>query len=216
MYEYEEDDVLEERVDRLETLLGKFIVETNTSIKVLSREMRNFKNEVRQDQKDFREEMKVFKDESRQERKQMNRQWGELANKMGTLIEDIVAPAVRPVVKKYFGTELSDFMIKRKRKIKEGGLTGEFDVIGVSEDRVFVVECKSSPSAAYLDSFVSSIGKFRELFPEYAGKKIIPVFASLRFEEDLIRIASEKNVYLLAYREWEYMDILNFSEVVVL
>ena len=248
MYEYEEDDVLEERVDRLETLLGKFIVETSTSIKVLSREMRNFKNEmkdfreemkgfkdevrqdqkdfreemkgfkdeVRQDQKDFREEMKGFKDESRLERKQMNRQWGELANKMGTLIEDIVAPAVRPVVKKYFGAELSDFMIKRKRKIKEGGLAGEFDVIGVSEDRVFVVECKSSPSAAYLDNFVSSIGKFRELFPEYAGKKIIPLFASLRFEDDLIRIASERNVYLLAYREWDYMDILNFSEVAVL
>ncbi len=237
MYGYEEESDLAERVDGLEVLLGKFIADTGTSIKALSREMRNFKNEMKDfkdemtdfkdEMKDFKDEMKDFKDEMtdfkdemkdfktevRNDQKRMNRQWGELANKMGTLVEDIVSPAVRPVVKKYFDTELSDFMVKRKRKIRESGLAGEFDVIGVSEDKVFVVECKSSPSAEYLDKFIASIGKFRELFPEYAGKKIIPLFASLRFEEELIRAASEKNVYLLAYREWDYMDILNFENV---
>jgi hypothetical protein len=215
MYGYEEESDLAERVDGLEVLLGKFIADTGTAIKTLSREMRNFKNEMKDfkdemtdfkdemtdfkdEMKDFKDEMKDFKTEVRTDQKRMNRQWGKLANKMGTLVEDIVSPAVRPVVKKYFDTELSDFMVKRKRKIRESGLAGEFDVIGVSEDKVFVVECKSSPSEEYLDKFIAGIGKFRELFPEYAGKKIIPLFASLRFEEELIRAASEKNVYLPA------------------
>lgn len=42
-----EDIEIEERVDRLETVLGQFIVQTNTSLSRLSREMSGFKNEMR-------------------------------------------------------------------------------------------------------------------------------------------------------------------------
>lgn len=74
--------------------------------------------------KDFKNEMKDFKDEMKADHKKMNKQWGDLANKMGTLIEDIVAPAVDPVVKKYFGREVTGFMIHRKRHNKELNLKG--------------------------------------------------------------------------------------------
>ena len=190
-----DESLIEERVDRLETILGEFIVRTSTSLSRLSNEMREFKNEVRQD------------------RKAMNKQWGELANKMGTLTEDIVVPAVRPAIKRYFNQELIDFMVKRKRKIKASGLEGEFDVIAVSEDKVFVVEVKSSPDENYLNEFVKKMDRFVTLFPEYADKQLIPVFAGLRFEPDMTELASSKNVYVLAYREWDYMDILNFDKV---
>ncbi len=182
-------------VDRLETILGEFIVHTSTSLNRLSNEMRGFKNEVQQD------------------RKAMNKQWGDLANKMGTVTEDIVAPAVRPAVKRYFDQELTDFMVKRKRHIKALNLKGEFDVIAVSEDKVFVVEVKSSPDENYLNEFVRKMYRFANLFPEYADKQIIPVFAGLRFDEEIVELASSKNVYVLAYREWDYMDILNFGKI---
>lgn len=39
--------------------------------------------------------MNVEKD-SRADRKAMNKRWGELANKMGTVVEDIVAPCIFP------------------------------------------------------------------------------------------------------------------------
>ena len=197
-----DESLIEERVDRLETVLGEFIVSTSSSLNRLSKEMREFKNE-----------MCEFKNEVRQDRKAMNKQWGELANKMGTLTEDIVVPAVRPAIKRYFNQELSDFMVKRKRKIKASGLEGEFDVIAVSDDKVFVVEVKSSPDENYLNEFVKKMDRFVTLFPEYADKQLIPVFAGLRFEPDMTELASSKNVYVLAYREWDYMDILNFDKV---
>lgn len=197
-----DESLIEERVDRLETILGEFIVSTSSSLNRLSKEMREFKNE-----------MCEFKNEVRQDRKAMNKQWGELANKMGTLTEDIVVPAVRPAIKRYFNQELSDFMVKRKRKIKASGLEGEFDVIAVSDDKVFVVEVKSSPDENYLNEFVKKMDRFVTLFPEYADKQLIPVFAGLRFEPDMTELASSKNVYVLAYREWDYMDILNFDKV---
>jgi len=197
-----DESLIGERVDRMETILGEFIVSTSSSLNRLSKEMREFKNE-----------MCEFKNEVRQDRKAMNKQWGELANKMGTLTEDIVVPAVRPAIKRYFNQELIDFMVKRKRKIKASGLEGEFDVIAVSDDKVFVVEVKSSPDENYLNEFVKKMDRFVTLFPEYADKQLIPVFAGLRFEPDMTELASSKNVYVLAYREWDYMDILNFDKV---
>jgi len=208
-----DESLIEERVDRLETILGEFIVRTSTSLSRLSNEMREFKNEMREDMREFKNEMCEFKNEVRQDRKAMNKQWGELANKMGTLTEDIVVPAVRPAIKRYFNQELSDFMVKRKRNIKALNLKGEFDVIAVSDDKVFVVEVKSSPDENYLNEFVKKMDRFVTLFPEYADKQLIPVFAGLRFEPDMTELASSKNVYVLAYREWDYMDILNFDKV---
>jgi len=41
-------------------------------------------------------EMRDFKDETRASRREMNRRWGELANKMGTMAEDLVAPSHPP------------------------------------------------------------------------------------------------------------------------
>jgi len=190
-----EDIELEERVDRLEAVLGQFIVQTNTSLNRLSREMSDFKKEVRNDQK------------------QMNKKWGELANKMGTLVEDIIAPAVRPVVEKYFNCEVLSFSVNIRKKDKTLNIEGEFDVIAVSDEYVFVVEAKSRPKKEYLYDFISNIEKFRKLFPEYLNRKLIPVFSGLRFENDLISLANQEKIYLLAFREWEYMDILNFEEV---
>jgi len=225
-----EDIEIEERVDKLEFILGDFIVQTNTGLNRLSREMREFKNEMsdfknemsdfKNEMSDFKNEMLAFKDEMsdfkkevREDQRQMNKKWGELANKMGTLVEDIIAPAVRPAVEKYFNCEVLSFFVNVRKKDKTLGLAGEFDVIAVSDDHVFLVEAKSRPKKQYLYDFIENMEKFKKLFPEYADKKLIPVFASLRFEDDLISPATQENVYLLAFREWEYMDILNFTEV---
>ena len=86
-------------------------------------------------------------------------------------------------------------------------------MIAVSEDNVFVVETKSSPNEEYLHKFAGRAETFKKLFPEYEDKKLIMVFVSLRFDEDIIQLASSQNVYVLAYQEWDYMDILNFDAV---
>lgn len=156
-------------------------------------------------------EMKAFKNEVKQEHKRMNKQWGELANKMGTLVEDIIAPAVRPVFEKYFNCQISDFSVNRRKKI--GDLKGEFDIIAISDKHAFVVEVKSRPKNEYLYEFINNLEKFEKLFPEYGDKQLIPVFGSLRFDDDLIKLAVREKIYLLAYREWEYMDILNFEQI---
>jgi len=196
-------------------------MKTEMAVQSLSKEMKDFKNEMKDfknemgdfknEMGDFKDEMSGFKNEVKQEHKRMNKQWGELANKMGTLVEDIIAPAVRPVFEKYFNCQISDFSVNRRKKI--GALKGEFDIIAISDRYAFVVEVKSRPKKEYLYEFIKNLEKFKKLFPEYIDKHIIPVFGSLRFDDDLIKLAVQEKIYLLAYREWEYMDILNFEQI---
>jgi len=49
------------------------------------------------------EDLHAFQNEMREDRKRMNKQWGDLANRLGTLAEDIVAPNIPRIVRDYFG-----------------------------------------------------------------------------------------------------------------
>jgi len=55
--------------------------------------------------------------------------------------------------------------------------------------------------------------RFREFFPEYKDKKPIPILASLSIDENFVSMLSKEGIYAMAYREWDYMDILNFEKV---
>jgi len=157
---------LTEKVDRLERAIMELVYiqhKTEMEIQSLKKEMKEFKDAIQKDtenlkrelkefkdemkefkdeMKEFKDEMKEFKDEMRREVKRMNKQWGELANKMGTIVEDIVFPATRPVIRKYFKCEPEDLMMNVERK--RGKKREEFDVIAICEDKVFLIEVKST------------------------------------------------------------------------
>ncbi|HOM10519.1 MAG TPA: hypothetical protein PLV81_10260 [Spirochaetota bacterium] len=171
-------------------------------------EMKEFKDVM----KDFKDDTLSFKEEMKQSFRKMNQQWGELANKMGTIVEDIIYPATRPVLEKYFNCELETIMMNITRK--KDGIKDEFDVIAVSEDKVFLIEVKSTMRQQYVDDFKNKkIERFRFLFNEYNDKQLIPILATLRYEESMLNYVTNQNIYAMAYREWDYMDILNFDNI---
>jgi len=187
--------------------------DTENFKETMRKEMKEFKEAIRKDTEKFKEEMRKDMKEFRQE---MNKRWGELANKLGTIVEDIIAPAVSPVIKQYFNCEINDLQVNRKKKDKKTGLKDEFDVIAVSDDckTVFLVEVKSTPKIDYINEFKDKkIDRFLALFPEYREHKLVPIFASLRLEEDIINYLTKQKIYAMAYKEWEYMDILNFDKI---
>ena len=70
------------------------VLELRKGLEVLSREFKSFKDEMSA----FKDEMRAFKDE-------MNKKWGDLANRLGTLAEDIFGPGV-PYLLKTLGYEV--------------------------------------------------------------------------------------------------------------
>jgi hypothetical protein len=197
----------EERVSTLEHVLEEFIIHTDTSLNRLERGLEDFKDEM----SDFKIEMSGFKDRMEASHKEMNKQWAALAQKMGTLDEDLVSPAVRPVISKYFRCDPIDKSIRNLRR--KDGYSFEVDVLAVCNDKVFMIEVRSTPRVSYVDEILNKVPLFKKFYPEYEDKEIIPVFASITFPDNIIRYATKKGLYVMAYREWEYMDIINFDEI---
>ncbi|MEK7396048.1 MAG: hypothetical protein AAB116_03830 [Candidatus Poribacteria bacterium] len=218
----------EERVDTLEDVLREFIIHTDSALirfedsKIdtdraltrLERGLEDFKEEMN----DFKDEMNAFKsrmEESHKEMKEshreMNRQWAALAKKMGTLDEDLVSPAVRPVISKYFGCDPTKRAIRELRRI--GADTFEVDVLATCDDKAFMIEVRATPKIDYVGEILDKVPLFKKYYPEHEDKKVIPIFASIVFPEHIIQYATRKGLYVMAYREWEYMDIINFDEV---
>lgn len=205
---------VEEKVDRLEKVLSEFIISVRESHLRTETELREFKDEMRvfkEEMSDFKEEMSDFKNWSQQNIKNMNKQWGELARKMGTITEDLVAPALRPVLSKYFNCDLKMEGQRIRKRIK--GEEYEVDAIALCDDKVFMIEVRSTPKVEYLNEIIEKSKGFYDFFPEYRDKKLVIIFGSIVFPDNVIKYATKKKVYVMAYREWEYMDILNFDEI---
>jgi hypothetical protein len=214
-------------------------LKTEMSLQTLSREMREFKDEMREfkddmlmfkdemlkfknEMRDFKIEMSVFKDEmgeykdwSKKQLITMNRQWGDLANKMGTLVEDVVAPNIPRIAQNYFGCDDLDYFAVRVRKksLKGGRQKREFDVIAACQGVFILNETKSSPETRDVDKLAAFIesGELFDYFPEYEGCKVYPVFSSLYMDDSLIAYLTRKKIYALTLKD-DTMDIVNWDQ----
>lgn len=204
-----------EKVSYLEDLMQRLAysqMQTSISLDRLSFEMRKFKDEMRV----FKDEMGEYKDWSKKQIVTMNRQCGDLANKLGTVVEDIVAPNLPRIAREYFGCEDLDYLAIRvkKRSLTDRSKRREFDAIGVCEDIVLLNETKSSPEirdVEKLAAFLESEELF-DYFPEYRGYRICPIYSSLYLDEAFVSALTRKGIYALAMKD-DTMEILNYSDV---
>ena len=173
-------------------------------------EMRGFKDEMsdfKDEMRGFKDEMLGFKDENRLQIRQMNIKWGEIAKKLGTITEDLVAPSIPRIVKEDFGLEVVDLMIRRKKKLADGR-TKEYDAVAVAGEYVFVDSTRSTLDCDSVTEFVEDIQKFREFFPEYAKNKIVGILASLHVNEGILAYAGKMGFVVLSVGD-EIMEVKN-------
>lgn len=81
------------------TDLESEIMELKDEVLEFSDGMRGFKDRMLH----FKDEMLEFKDWSGRSIENLSRQWVNLANKLGTLAEDIFAPFIDQALERYFG-----------------------------------------------------------------------------------------------------------------
>ncbi len=224
------DATLEKRVDRLELALMELAYQsrkTEMALEQLSKEMRDFKEEMRafkeemkafkddtqafkDEMRAFKDEMRAFKDEMEKGFKEMNKRWGELANKMGTLVEDIVAPGVPAAIKKTFGWELEELSTRRRKR--KNGREREYDVIAVTPNHIFVIDVKSTYKPHYLEDFQMALEEFLDFFPDYSGKKLVGVVASLNMSQDIVDLATKRG-WLALNLSGDYLEFLNARDI---
>ena len=210
---------VEERTDRLESILASFMERTDRSmertdgsIERLERAIERMEQEGARD----REESARFRAEMARERREMNKRWGELANKMGTVVEDIVAPSIQRLAREvfdcgepqYFGTRVS------LTRSDDRSRRREFDALYVGTRAVLLNETKSSPRMSDAQAFARFLesGEFARYFPQYRELPIVPAFSSLSIPDDMVTWLTRRGIYAIAMGD-EAMQVLNLDAV---
>lgn len=150
----------------------------------------------------------------KQEREHLEfrREMGQLSNKYGTMIEDLVAPSVKTLAREQLGLGPLVFFGTRIEKHSTAGADAEFDVVAAGSEAVINTEVKGSPSPENAKKFVQSLPKFFEFFPEFKGRRLIPIFASLSLSDSLVKYLTRHGVYAMVIGG-ELMEIVNFAEL---
>lgn len=201
-----------ERVDRLEAALERFTESVGIEFNKLynsqmrtEAELRVFRDEMRA----FKDEMRAFKDVTERDRREMNRKWGDLANKLGTMVEDLVAPSLPRLIEARFGAPVLDLSIRHKRRLSNGE-SREFDAIAQTDTLVFLNSTKASLRGTDVDRFIDDITAFRRFFPEHAERPLIGILATLAVDEGMLAYAARQGFLVLAVGD-QVMEIQNAS-----
>ncbi len=192
-------------------VLKEIVARTSLQVEKTSAEMAEFKEEMRE----FKEEMRQFREDNKRENREFNRSLGDIANKHGRLIEDIVAPSICRVMKLALGMDedASCYSNERIKRALRGDFRRirEFDVVAECGDYVMVNDTKSSLRAKDVTDLIETISVVREYFPEFKGRKIIGSIASVYVDESVVNFATRNGVLALAVGD-ELMDIRNPKE----
>ncbi len=199
-----------ERVDSLEQTLQDFIRSVGDEFRKLYNSQRQTEAELRlfkDEMGAFKDEMLVFKDESRRQQRQMNKKWGEISNKLGTLVEDLVAPSLPRVIEERLNEHAYDLMVRLKRQLPDGRVK-EFDALVITPECACLNSTKATLRIADIDSFVADIAAFRSFFPEHDALPLVGILASLAVEKSVLAYAEKQGFLVLAVGD-ELMEIKN-------
>ena len=153
------------------------------------------------------DEMREFKDETTRDRQRMNKQWGDLANRLGTLVEDIVAPSLPRVAAEQLGCDAPELFAVRVVK-RRNGETREYDAMVVCPDAVLINETKSRLHDTHIDALLEKLAELPRFCPEYADRRAVGVLASLYPDEGVVRRAMRKGALVMGMGD-EVMQVLN-------
>ena len=137
----------------------------------------------------------------------MNRKWGEISNKLGTMVEDLVSPSLPRIIEAKLRETVLDLMPRRKRRLADGRVR-EFDAVAVTANLVCLNSTKATLRSADVDRFVEDIATFREFFPEYNALPLVGILASLAVDDSVLNYSEEQGFLVLAVGD-ELMEIKN-------
>jgi hypothetical protein len=124
---------------------------------------------------------------------EIGRQLGDLGLVQGEVAEDLFFRNVRYLFKEKRNMIFADV----KRNLKKKG-AGEYDIVAVNGDAVLVIEVKNKLQNRMVDNFVEKkLPKFKEIFPEYRGRRLFGGMGALVVKDAVSRYAEKAGLYVL-------------------
>ena len=181
-----------------------------------ARDREEMKHEAAREREAAARHREDMKQEAARERKEMNERMGELSNRMGTIVEDIVAPSIRRLAREVLDCgDLQSFSTRTVRTHgEEPSREREFDALYVGTRAVLLNETKATARPEYARAFVEFLesGQFARYVPEYRELPVVPVFSSLSIPADVVTYLTRRGIYAVAMGD-EAMQVLNLQAV---
>ncbi len=144
--------------------------------------------------------------------KETNQKFGEVANKMGLLVEDMVAPSIARIFQEMTGYKEEQILFSAIRvklyHVTQPDLRREFDAVVSGGDYLLINETKSQLNAEAVDKFIEVLQEAKHFFPQHKEKKVIGALASLYIDTSLARHIEKQGLVAMAVGK-NLMDVLN-------
>jgi uncharacterized membrane-anchored protein YhcB (DUF1043 family) len=218
---------VEERVGKVEEALAFFMTETarlfaemrediaeirasNARTDRMLLEMQQQAEKDRQQAEKDRQQAEKDRQQAEKDRRDFNRRLAETTDAQGLLIENMVWPNLKRIASEVFrGEDVLFQAIRLKRRLDaDHSRMMELDLLAVGERDVVVCEAKSRVTVEKVREFRQSLETFEDFFPEYAGRRLWPMVASVYIDPSVIAFMTSQKVLAVGFGG-ETMDLLN-------
>jgi len=211
---------LEERVGKVEEALAFFMTETARLFAEMREDMAEIRAsnartdrillEMQQQAERDRQQAERDRQQAERDRRDFNRRLAETTDAQGLLIENMVWPNLKRMASEVFhGEDVLFQAIRLKRRLDtDHSRMMELDLLAAGEKDVVVCEAKSRVTVEKVREFRQSLDTFKDFFPEYAGRRLWPMVASVYIDPSVIAFMTSQKVLAVGFGG-ETMDLLN-------
>lgn len=129
--------------------------------------------------------------------RELSKTFGGWSNRLGEFVEEMVRPAVVRLFRSR-GLEVHQVM----RDVTAVNLDGEegieVDLLITNAETAIGVECKSRLTLEDVQEHLARLAKFKRLFPQYAGYRLLGAVAAMVLPDEVARYAYRQGLFVLA------------------
>jgi hypothetical protein len=137
--------------------------------------------------------------------RQVNRQIGDLGNRLGEFVEWQVRPAA---IRLFQSRGIAVQELASDVTIQRDGEGLEIDLLAINTTVAVLIEVKSKLSQSDVDDHLERLGKFKRLMPRYQDVQAMGAIAAMVVPPDIARYAYRQGLFVIA-QTGDDMAILN-------
>ena len=167
----------ERRFQETERIIKESSLETDRKIQETDR---TIKESAKETEKEFKKMMKAL---------------GDIGNRLGEFVEEMVRPAI---VRLFQQRGIHVQKVHRGSTSQVLGELVEVDLLAIDGSVMVAVECKSKLSIKDVNHHIERLGKIKAAFPEYGDKALYGAVAAMITPEGVADYAYRAGIFVLA------------------
>ena len=140
--------------------------------------------------------------------KQMTKNVGQLGNRLGEFVEEMVRPAAVRLFRER-GIEVHE--VHRNITSQRNGEGIEIDLLVVNDNDIIAIECKSNLKTDDINAHLKRLDKLKRLLPSYADKRVMGAVSAMVLAPNVVQYAINQGLFVIS-QTGEHLSICNAEE----